>query len=125
MTGHIMSNTLQGWAPSRRAFLSTAAVTAAVGPVTAGSAMAASTRPAAGSSAEPGSPVLPQRPDQELRRLLREIDPRRIEASILALVGFGTRHTLSSQTDPSRGIGARGIGSSRSCRATPRCPAAG
>jgi Zn-dependent M28 family amino/carboxypeptidase len=41
-----------------------------------------------------------------LRRLLREIDPRRIEASILALVGFGTRHTLSSQTDPGRGIGA-------------------
>ena len=30
----------------------------------------------------------------------------RIEADIRKLVSFGTRHTLSSQTDPVRGIGA-------------------
>ena len=38
--------------------------------------------------------------------LLRAIDPQRIQATIQTLAGFGTRHTLSSQTDPNRGIGA-------------------
>ncbi len=33
-------------------------------------------------------------------------DPARLKASVTALVGFGTRHTLSSTTDPKRGIGA-------------------
>ncbi|WP_460457042.1 M28 family metallopeptidase [Arenimonas alkanexedens] len=32
--------------------------------------------------------------------------PVRIEADIRKLVSFGTRHTLSSQTDPERGVGA-------------------
>jgi hypothetical protein len=32
--------------------------------------------------------------------------PARIEADIRKLVSFGTRHTLSSQTDPKRGVGA-------------------
>ncbi|WIM94662.1 M20/M25/M40 family metallo-hydrolase [Actinoplanes oblitus] len=45
-------------------------------------------------------------PDRELRAILREIDPRRIEATVRRLAAFGTRHTLSSQTDPVRGIGA-------------------
>jgi hypothetical protein len=45
-------------------------------------------------------------PDDGLRDLLRHVDPHRIEATIQALVGFGTRHTASSQTDPVRGIGA-------------------
>jgi hypothetical protein len=34
------------------------------------------------------------------------VSPANIEATILKLVSFGTRHTLSSQTDPNRGIGA-------------------
>jgi hypothetical protein len=38
--------------------------------------------------------------------MLREVDPRRIQAIIQRLTQFGTRHTLSSQTDPVRGIGA-------------------
>ena len=38
--------------------------------------------------------------------MLREVDPRRIQATILRLTQFGTRHTASSQTDPVRGIGA-------------------
>jgi Zn-dependent M28 family amino/carboxypeptidase len=32
--------------------------------------------------------------------------PQRLRADVEALVGFGTRHTLSSATDPKRGIGA-------------------
>jgi hypothetical protein len=53
-----------------------------------------------------GPPPLAQSPDPELRAMLREVDPARIEATIRRLVAFGTRHTLSSQTDPQRGIGA-------------------
>ncbi|MGH3757796.1 M20/M25/M40 family metallo-hydrolase [Actinophytocola sp.] len=62
--------------------------------------------------AEPGRggdsdrPPLAQRPSKELLRVLREIDQRRIEATVRKLVSFGTRHTLSSQDDPARGIGA-------------------
>ena len=33
-------------------------------------------------------------------------DPVRLRTSVETLVGFGTRHTLSSPTDPKRGIGA-------------------
>ncbi|KAL8728795.1 MAG: hypothetical protein Q9166_005173 [cf. Caloplaca sp. 2 TL-2023] len=57
-------------------------------------------------SATVGSLLTPQLPDQELQSILSEIDPQRIEAIITKLVSFGTRHTLSSQTDPVRGIGA-------------------
>lgn len=53
-----------------------------------------------------GRPPLAQPPDRELRAILREVDPRRIEANIRKLVSFGTRHTLSTQDDPNRGIGA-------------------
>jgi hypothetical protein len=42
----------------------------------------------------------------EVGKMLREIDHERIEASIEKLVSFETRNTLSSQTDPARGIGA-------------------
>jgi len=44
--------------------------------------------------------------DNDTSRMLREIDPRRLKANDLTLVGFGTRNTLSSQDDPNRGIGA-------------------
>ncbi len=54
----------------------------------------------------PGRPNKAQKPDAELRAILREIDPDRIEATIRTLVSFGTRHTLSTQDDPDRGIGA-------------------
>jgi hypothetical protein len=96
---------------SRRAFLSasvaSAAAVAAV-PLTAGPAAAtpaaSPARPAAASG--PGVAARPQRPSAELRRMLREIDHRRIEATVRRLAAFGTRHTLSSQDDPVRGIGA-------------------
>ncbi len=54
----------------------------------------------------PGDRVRPQRADAELRSIIRQIDPDRIEANVRKLVSFGTRHTLSSQDDPNRGIGA-------------------
>ncbi|WP_203818874.1 M20/M25/M40 family metallo-hydrolase [Paractinoplanes ferrugineus] len=72
--------------PTRRTFMAVSAVA-----ITAGVAEPAE---AAG------------RGDPELRAMLREIDPRRIEAIIRRLVAFGTRHTLSAQDDPVRGIGA-------------------
>ncbi|THH26537.1 hypothetical protein EUX98_g7651 [Antrodiella citrinella] len=54
----------------------------------------------------PGNALVPQSPPSELQAILSQIDPNRIETIINKLVSFGTRHTVSSQTDPSRGIGA-------------------
>ena len=48
----------------------------------------------------------PHGPSPALRAMLREIDARRVQSDIATLAGFGTRHTLSSQDDPKRGIGA-------------------
>jgi hypothetical protein len=45
-------------------------------------------------------------PSPQLRSMLREVSARNIEHSIRTLAAFGTRHTLSSQDDPVRGIGA-------------------
>lgn len=86
---------------SRRAFLS----------VSAAAAAGASLTGAAPAVAAPGSPAgthraTAQAPNKELRALLKEIDPARVEATVRRLVDFGTRHTLSSQDDPVRGIGA-------------------
>ncbi|MFE0256029.1 M28 family metallopeptidase [Streptomyces sp. NPDC059010] len=76
---------------------------------TAASAAAMTTAGTADASADgPASrpPATAQRPTRGLRALLREIDPDRIEATTRKLVSFGTRHTLSVQDDPARGIGA-------------------
>ncbi|KAI0697035.1 Zn-dependent exopeptidase [Cytidiella melzeri] len=54
----------------------------------------------------PGNAIVPQAVQQDLEVILSQIDPNRVEAIITKLVSFGTRHTLSSQTDPVRGIGA-------------------
>jgi Peptidase family M28 len=54
----------------------------------------------------PGDRSRPQSPDATLRQIMSEIDPDRMRATIEGLTSFGTRHTLSSQTDPNRGIGA-------------------
>ncbi|MEG3155439.1 M28 family peptidase [Sphingomonas sp. RB1R13] len=45
-------------------------------------------------------------PDARLRAIIAPVSAERLRADVAALVGFGTRHTLSSQTDPKRGIGA-------------------
>ncbi|HVS81449.1 MAG TPA: hypothetical protein VHE60_06925 [Pyrinomonadaceae bacterium] len=42
----------------------------------------------------------------QISKIVAEIDPRNIETTIRKLVSFGTRNTLSDQTDPNRGIGA-------------------
>jgi hypothetical protein len=103
---------------SRRAFLSlssaaeaSAAVAVPVLGATAANAAPGPTR--AGAEAEagpadrgPGRPPRAQPPDRELRALLREIDADRIQAGVERLAAFGTRHTLSAQDDPVRGIGA-------------------
>ena len=47
-----------------------------------------------------------QKPDADLKKLLMQIDKGQLQATVQKLVGFGTRHTASSQTDPVRGIGA-------------------
>lgn len=46
------------------------------------------------------------KPNPEIQKMMREVSARNIQATILKLVSFGTRNTLSSQTDPNRGIGA-------------------
>ncbi|MFI0485581.1 M20/M25/M40 family metallo-hydrolase [Actinomadura sp. 9N215] len=98
-----------GGAASRRGFLSLSTAAAAVA-ATAGAGVTLTVAPAAaqerGWPDGPGKPVTDQRPDAELRALLREIDQDRIEAIVRKLVSFGTRHTLSVQDDPKRGIGA-------------------
>lgn len=44
--------------------------------------------------------------NQDIARIVQEIDARNIERMIRKLVSFGTRNTLSTQDDPNRGIGA-------------------
>src|SRR6516225_9964289 len=88
-------------APSRRAFLSASAVTAvAAAPIVVRAAPARAAPAGLGSAQNTGNF------DPALRALIRQIDPKRIHATILRLTQFGTRHTASSQTDPVRGIGA-------------------
>jgi acetylornithine deacetylase/succinyl-diaminopimelate desuccinylase-like protein len=50
-------------------------------------------------------PPLPG-PEAKVADIARAVDAARMKRDIEKLVGFGTRHTLSSQTDPKRGIGA-------------------
>jgi Peptidase family M28 len=50
--------------------------------------------------------LLSSKLNPQIEKILSEISPDRIEAIIRKLVGFGTRHTLSSQDDGGRGIGA-------------------
>jgi hypothetical protein len=53
-----------------------------------------------------GKPLQQQLPDGDLQKILSQISQVNIEATVRKLASFGTRHTLSSQTDPNRGIGA-------------------
>lgn len=56
--------------------------------------------------ASPGKPYTPQLPTSELVSILNEVSPERIGAIIEKLAAFGTRHTQSDQSSPTRGIGA-------------------
>jgi Zn-dependent M28 family amino/carboxypeptidase len=94
---------------SRRTFLTASVAVGGVSLVgVPGVASAASTSDHATDHASDHGdrPPLAQRPSKELLGILRELDRRRIEATVRKLVSFGTRHTLSSQDDPVRGIGA-------------------
>jgi len=51
-------------------------------------------------------PPLGKQAEREVKQMLKEIDAGNVERYDRALAAFGTRHTLSSQTDPNRGIGA-------------------
>jgi len=44
--------------------------------------------------------------DPEIEKMVKEVNADSLKAYIYKLVSFGTRNTLSTQTDPSRGIGA-------------------
>jgi Zn-dependent M28 family amino/carboxypeptidase len=44
--------------------------------------------------------------DARLRAIVAPVSGEKMRQTVAKLVGFGTRHTLSSQTDPKRGIGA-------------------
>src|SRR5438045_8613082 len=46
------------------------------------------------------------RPDPSIKAMINEVSAKNIEATVRKLVSFGTRNTLSSQTDPKRGVGA-------------------
>lgn len=54
----------------------------------------------------PGKLLEPQVSKAELVDILNQIDTTRIQTTIQKLTTFGTRRTLSSQTDLVRGIGA-------------------
>ena len=48
----------------------------------------------------------PPSPDARLRQIIAPVSLAQMQRTVEKLVSFGTRHTLSSQTDPKRGIGA-------------------
>src|SRR5689334_17740276 len=48
----------------------------------------------------------PPSPDARLRSIIAPVSAAQMKKTVETLVGFGTRHTLSSQTGPKRGIGA-------------------
>jgi len=95
---------------SRRTFLSVSAAAAVAAPVLGASAANAGPLAANGAASGvpngPGRPPRAQPPDRELRALLREIDVRQLQVTVERLAAFGTRHTLSVQDNPARGIGA-------------------
>ncbi|HEU0310057.1 MAG TPA: M20/M25/M40 family metallo-hydrolase [Sphingomicrobium sp.] len=47
-----------------------------------------------------------QSPEQKVGQIAANVSADRMRETVEKLVSFGTRHTLSSQTDPKRGIGA-------------------
>ncbi len=51
-------------------------------------------------------PASAQDVDPRIEQVLAGVSPERLSTTVETLAAFGTRHTLSSQTDPARGIGA-------------------
>src|SRR5690242_11713129 len=53
-----------------------------------------------------GAAPPPSATDAKLRSIIAPVSQQQLRHTIETLVSFGTRHTLSSQTAPKRGIGA-------------------
>jgi hypothetical protein len=51
-------------------------------------------------------PASAQDVDPRVEQVLAQVSAERLAATVSKLASFGTRHTLSSQTDPARGLGA-------------------
>jgi hypothetical protein len=51
-------------------------------------------------------PTAPVARNAQIARIVTEINPKNIEATVRKLVSFGTRNTLSEQDNPKRGVGA-------------------
>ena len=79
---------------------------AALALVSAAIAVVAVSVPGTGAQSDEPPPPLGPATAAEVTRMLGEMKTSNIEAYDNKLVSFGTRHTLSSQTDPKRGIGA-------------------
>jgi len=97
--------------PSRRGFLAASAVAAVAGATSIAAPGTAFADPAIADLNRdwppgPGKAIRPQAPDRELLEILNDLDENRMHAIVQKLTTFGTRHTMSSQTDPQRGIGA-------------------
>ncbi len=60
---------------------------------------------AASASAAPAAPDL-TRQQPQIKKILADISPKRIEGYVAKLVSFGTRHTMSETESDTRGIGA-------------------
>ena len=56
-------------------------------------------------AAPPQAPT-PNEPYDQLKEIIAPVSGAEMKKTVAKLVSFGTRHTLSSQTDPKRGIGA-------------------
>ena len=44
--------------------------------------------------------------DPEIEKMVKEVNADSLKSYILKMVSYGTRNTLSTQSDPNRGIGA-------------------
>jgi hypothetical protein len=94
------------WTSWRHGLLSSGAVALTAYALVRGSAAEAQNVAPPSPRPPEGERVVPQPPDAELLSILSEVELAPLENTVRTLVSFGTRHTLSSQTDPVRGIGA-------------------
>jgi Zn-dependent M28 family amino/carboxypeptidase len=63
-------------------------------------------QPTAQGTRHHGGPPSWWKPPGDVRAMLADVSARKLKEYDLKLVSFGTRHTLSTQDDPNRGIGA-------------------
>jgi hypothetical protein len=73
--------------------------------------------------AHPAAPTSPPAPTAQMRAIATQVEPGALRRTIEALVGFGTRHTLSGQISATRGISpARDWVARRFATLDARCP---